>query len=145
MIFAVLPSCANRVLVIALYSKAGGKGGRHDWVPQLENIGQLSYAVVRTYQHTGSRSFRCIHRDVAMIGVSMFAHLASGAILVHIEDTVSVNERGADLSKKTAALYVELQNEKSAVMQITTALTTVQKESANVNILDIEEDDGVDK
>ncbi|KAJ7205163.1 hypothetical protein GGX14DRAFT_397709 [Mycena pura] len=64
---------ALSLLMSLLNSKGGGKAGRHDWVPQLElpNIGQLS----------GAGAFRCIHQDAALIGVSMFAHLASRAIL----------------------------------------------------------------
>ncbi|KAJ7196752.1 hypothetical protein GGX14DRAFT_402976 [Mycena pura] len=66
------------------------------------NIGQLSYAVVWTYQQ---QAFRHIHQDAALIGVSMFAHLTSGVILV----------RAADMLKKTAALFIELSKEKAAL------------------------------
>ena len=65
----------------------------------------------------------------------MFAHLTSGVILV----------RAADMLKKTAALFIELSKEKAALVRMATTLTTVRRKGkANVNILDVEEDDGVD-
>ncbi|KAJ7229911.1 hypothetical protein GGX14DRAFT_553416 [Mycena pura] len=144
-LFAVC--CGDIVLaqVITLYSKGGGKGGRHDWIPQILNIAQVSYAAVRVYQYSGARSFRRIHRQTAAVGVSTFAHLPSGAVLVRVADTVVVTERAAEISKKTAAMFVELVGEKEALMRMTTILTTVQRKGrANSNILDIVEDDGVD-
>ncbi|KAJ7203826.1 hypothetical protein GGX14DRAFT_569870 [Mycena pura] len=120
--------------VITLYSEGGGKAGRHDWVPQLP----------AEYRPT-LQAFRRIHQDAALIGVSMFAHLASGVILVRIAGPVSVTDRAADMSKKTAALFIELSKEKAALVRMATALTTVRRKGkANVNILDVEEDDGVD-
>ena len=59
--------------------------------------------------------------------------------------------RGQGRLYKDLPRYVALELEHtrlvpSALMQMTMALTTVQKKgSANVNILNIEEDDGVDK
>lgn len=127
-----------------MYSKGGGKGGRHDWVPDVTNIGRISYVAVRVYQHSGGRSFRRIHRDAAFLGISTFAHLTSGAVLTRIPDSVSVNDRTADVSKKTAALFVELMSEKTALVRVSTALTTVQRKGTpNINIHNIEEEDGV--
>ena len=82
---------------------------------------------------------------MAAVGVSTFAHLSSGAVLVRVANTVVVTERAAEISKKTAAMFVELVGEKEALMRMKTILTTVQRKGrANINILDIVEDDGVD-
>ncbi|KAJ7204148.1 hypothetical protein GGX14DRAFT_569744 [Mycena pura] len=109
------------------------------------NFGQVSYAVVRAYEHPGGRSFRRIHHSAAILGISTFAHLPSGAIIIRVPDGVNVTDRSAEVSKKTIALFTALLREKVGVMQMVTVLTTVQwKSGGNVNVLDVEEDDGVD-
>ncbi|KAJ7050250.1 hypothetical protein C8F01DRAFT_1092627 [Mycena amicta] len=56
------------------------------------------------------------------------------------------NERIAELSKKTFNVYKELILEKAGLIRIVTVLTTVQRKgSTNVNVLEVEEDDGVDE
>ncbi|KAJ7191853.1 hypothetical protein GGX14DRAFT_596768 [Mycena pura] len=130
--------------VITLYSKGCGKGGRHDWVSRSTNIGEVSYAVARTYEHSGGRSFRRIHQSAAILGLSTFAHLPSGAIIVRVPDGINLTERSAEVSKKTIAMFTELQREKAGLIRMVTVLTTVQRKSgANINVLDLEEDDGI--
>ncbi|KAJ7209552.1 hypothetical protein GGX14DRAFT_395049 [Mycena pura] len=108
------------------------------------NIGQVSYAVARTYEHSGGRSFRRIHQSAAILGLSTFAHLPSGAIIVWVPDGITLTERSAEVSKKTIAMFTELQREKAGLIRMVTALTTVQRKSgADINVLDLEEDDGV--
>ncbi|KAJ7216354.1 hypothetical protein GGX14DRAFT_391194 [Mycena pura] len=124
-------------------SGQGGQGPRQ--VYKSTNIGQVSYAVIRTYKHSGGRSFRRIHQSAAILSISMFAHLPSGVILIRVPDGVKVTERSAEVSKKTIALFTELLREKAWVMHMVTVLTMIQRNSGgNVNVLDIEEDDGVD-
>ncbi|KAJ7191259.1 hypothetical protein GGX14DRAFT_579109 [Mycena pura] len=131
--------------VLTIYSKGGGKAGRHDWVSQSTNVGQISYAVVRAYEHSGDRSFRRIHHSAAILGLATFAHLPSGAILARVPERVKVTERNAEVSKKTSALFAELLREKTALLRMVTVLTTVQRKSGvKINVVDIEEDDGVD-
>ena len=80
-----------------------------------------------------------------MLGISHFAHLASGAVL-RIADGVHVDDHAAEVSKKTAALFVGLQHEKAGVLRMVTVLTTVQRKGAsNISIADVEEDDGVEE
>ncbi|KAJ7510564.1 hypothetical protein B0H11DRAFT_1955287 [Mycena galericulata] len=63
--------------VIPIYSKGGGKAGRHDWVEQVPGIGKISYILAQTFEHSGGCSFRRIHRVTSMLGVSRFVHLPS--------------------------------------------------------------------
>ncbi|KAJ7213114.1 hypothetical protein GGX14DRAFT_393311 [Mycena pura] len=105
---------------------------------------RVSYAVARTYEHSGGRSFRRIHQSAAILGLSTFAHLPSGAIIVWVPDGITLTERSAEVSKKTIAMFTELQREKAGLIRMVTALTTVQRKSgADINVLDLEEDDGV--
>ncbi|KAJ7194865.1 hypothetical protein GGX14DRAFT_678021 [Mycena pura] len=99
----------------------------------------------RQMHRTRGRSFRRIHHSAVILGISTFAHLLSGAILIWVPDGVNVTDHSAEMSKKTIALFTELLREKAGVMRMITVLTTVQRKSGgNVNVLDIEEDNGVD-
>ncbi|KAJ7209165.1 hypothetical protein GGX14DRAFT_395277 [Mycena pura] len=53
------------------------------------------------------------------------------SILIRVPDGVNVTDRSAEVSKKTIALFTALLREK-------------RKSGGNVNVLDVEEDDGVD-
>ncbi|KAJ7229866.1 hypothetical protein GGX14DRAFT_553370 [Mycena pura] len=131
--------------VLSIYSKGGGKAGRHDWVPQVPGIGKISYILAQTFEHSGGRSFRRIHRASSMLGVSRFAHLPSGSILVRIPDLVKLTPVMAEVSRTTAVLFKNLQDERSGLVQMVTTLNTVQKKGkGNINIMDVEEEGGVE-
>ncbi|KAJ7224508.1 hypothetical protein GGX14DRAFT_387187 [Mycena pura] len=118
-------------------SGQGGQGPRQHSVTWTQ--------VLPRRRRARGRSFRRIHHTAAILGISTFAYLLSGEILIRVPDGVKVTERSAEVSKKTIALFTELLREKAGVMRMVTVLTTVQRKSGgNVNVLDIEEDDGVD-
>ncbi|KAJ7198376.1 hypothetical protein GGX14DRAFT_666757 [Mycena pura] len=52
------------------------------------------------YKHSGNRSFLRIHRSAQMLGISCFAHLASGAVLLRIADGVRVDDRAVPSARK---------------------------------------------
>ncbi|KAJ7222308.1 hypothetical protein GGX14DRAFT_388124 [Mycena pura] len=132
--------------VVTMYSKGGGKSGKHSWIPAATDIGKISYVVVQTYEHSAGRSFRRIHAASAPIGVSRFAHLSPGSVLVRIADTVNINNANgiAEISSRTAVLLKDLQKEKVGVVRMVTALNTVARAGkSNINIMDLEEEDDV--
>ncbi|KAJ7458018.1 hypothetical protein B0H11DRAFT_1738037, partial [Mycena galericulata] len=123
----------------------GGKAGRHDWVPQVSGIGKISYILAQTFEHSSGRSFRRIHRASSMLGVSRFAHLPPGSILVQVPDKVKLTAAMAEVSRNTAILLQTLKDELPGLIRMVTKLNTVQRKGkGNVNILDIEEEDCVD-
>ncbi|KAJ7234775.1 hypothetical protein B0H12DRAFT_1027852 [Mycena haematopus] len=131
--------------VITMYSKGGGKAGKHNWISTAHGVGKISYVFTQTFQHSGGRVFRRVHLASALLGVSRFAHLLSGSILVRIMDPINLTTNGAEVSRQTAALLRQLQDEKSGLIRMVTILNTVQRKGAgNVNVMDVEEDDGVD-
>ncbi|KAJ7195370.1 hypothetical protein GGX14DRAFT_377178, partial [Mycena pura] len=113
--------------VITIYSKGGGKAGRHDWVPQVTGIGRISYILAQTFEHSGGRSFRRIHRSSSMLGVARFAHLPSGSIILRIPDKVNITSSMAEVSRTTAVLHKNLQEELGGLVRMVTKLNTVQK------------------
>ncbi|KAJ7187518.1 hypothetical protein GGX14DRAFT_409122 [Mycena pura] len=111
----------------------------------IKVVHSVTWTQVLRRRRARGRSFRRIHHTAAILGISTFAYLLSGAILIRVPDGVKVTERSAEVSKKMIALFTDLLREKAGVMRMVTVLTTVQRKSGgNVNVLDIEEDDGVD-
>ncbi|KAJ7191711.1 hypothetical protein GGX14DRAFT_578735 [Mycena pura] len=114
--------------------------------PELAlSFGKISYILAQTFEHPGGRSFRRIHRASSMLGVSRFAHLPSGSILVRIPDLVKLTPVMAEVSRTTAVLFKNPQDERSGLVQMVTTLNTVQKKGkGNINIMDVEEEGGVE-
>ncbi|KAJ7215937.1 hypothetical protein GGX14DRAFT_562383 [Mycena pura] len=110
----------------------------------------MSYKIREKVQtkHSNNPTFNRIHRSTGSLGVSTFAHLPSSAIVVHISDNVvDSDERVVEVSEKLftrITTFKDLVSEKTGVIRMVTVLTTVQrKDSANTNVLEVEED-GVD-
>ncbi|KAJ7444958.1 hypothetical protein B0H11DRAFT_1930745 [Mycena galericulata] len=102
------------------------------------------YILAQTFEHSSGRSFQRIHRASSMLGVSHFAHLPPGSILVQVPDKVKLTAV-AVVSRNTAILLQTLKDELPGLTRMVTKLNTVQRKwKGNVNILDIEEDDCVD-
>ncbi|KAJ7190097.1 hypothetical protein GGX14DRAFT_408288 [Mycena pura] len=76
------------------------------------------------------------------LGISTFAHLPSGAIFVRIAEAVDVNERRAEISKKTFDMFKNLQMEIAVLVRMMSDLTAVQcRGNASANGLNLDEDD----
>ncbi|KAJ7854101.1 hypothetical protein B0H14DRAFT_2580102 [Mycena olivaceomarginata] len=79
------------------------------------------------------------------LGISRYAHLPNGSILLRIPDKVALKHNVAEVSSTMALKYKELQKEKNRLVSVVTMLNTVQRRGQpNANIADIEEEDDVD-
>ncbi|KAK7008262.1 hypothetical protein R3P38DRAFT_2551949, partial [Favolaschia claudopus] len=131
--------------VVSTYSKGGGKGGKHEYVSSVDSVGRISYAFVQTFAHGGGRVFQRLHSASAMFGISRFAHLPNGSVLFRLPDKVVLKQNTAEISSAMAMKYKELQMEKIGLVKAVTVLNTVQRKGqANVNVVDIEEEDDVE-
>ncbi|KAJ7211697.1 hypothetical protein GGX14DRAFT_362399 [Mycena pura] len=132
--------------VITIYSKGGGKAGAHAFIPEADTIGSISFVLAQTYKHAGGRTFRRIHSNASMIGISRFAHLPSGSVLLRVADKVVLKGNFAELSSGTTSKFKELISEKKELLWAATVLNTVQRRGAeNVNIVDMDGDDDADE
>jgi len=68
-------------LVLALYSKGGGKNGKHTAVPQVSNVVAISYAGVQVFQQMHHRHFRPVTSVTAAFGTKQFLLLPSTSLL----------------------------------------------------------------
>ncbi|KAJ7203238.1 hypothetical protein GGX14DRAFT_570120 [Mycena pura] len=134
--------------ILSMYAKGGGKAGAHAFIPQADSISPISFVLAQTYEHAGGRTFRRVHAGAAaMLGISRFAHVPAGSVLLRVPDTVATkpNQLQVELSSATTVKFRELLSEKDQLVWFTTVLNTVQRRGVdNVNIIDMDADDDVD-
>ncbi|KAF7328133.1 hypothetical protein MVEN_02570400 [Mycena venus] len=131
--------------VVTIYSKGGGKGGKHEYVSSFDSIGRISYVFTQTFLHSAGRMFQRLHSASASVGISRFAHLPAGSIILRISDQVKLKGNMAEVMPATALKYKELQSEQRELVRMVTVLNTVQRRGkANTNVMDLEEEDDVD-
>ena len=63
------------LLVIALYSKTGGKNGKHAAITDSSAISTVSYIGVQVFEHMYGRQFRVIPEATALFFTKQFALL----------------------------------------------------------------------
>ncbi|KAJ7734200.1 hypothetical protein DFH07DRAFT_754450, partial [Mycena maculata] len=131
--------------VITLYSKGAGKGGKHDYVSSVDNVGRVSYAFVQTYAHRTGRMYQRLHSASAILNISQFAHLPAGSLLFRIPDQVHLKDSVVTVSSAMALKYKEFQSEQKGLVAGVTTLNTVQRcGKSNINVVDLEEENDVD-
>ena len=63
--------------VIALYSKTGGKNGKHSSVSESSNISALSYLAVQAFEHMYAQQFRSIPAATAIFQTRQFIQISA--------------------------------------------------------------------
>ncbi|KAK7024874.1 hypothetical protein R3P38DRAFT_2778869 [Favolaschia claudopus] len=129
--------------VITLYARGGGKAGKHDYVASVDSIGRVSYALLQTFAYSGGgRTFQRLHSSTGNLGISRFAHLPSGSILLRLPDKVNPKQHLVEISSAMTLKYKELQKEKGGLIRAVIALNTVQRQGqASISAIDLEDDD----
>ncbi|KAJ7204642.1 hypothetical protein GGX14DRAFT_368541 [Mycena pura] len=130
---------------VQLVTSFSGKGGKHDYVSSVDSVGRISYVFVQTFMHSAGRMFQRLHSASASLGISRFAHLPAGSIILRVPDKVKLKENVAEVSTAMALKYRELKSEQEELIKMVTALNTVQRKGqANINIMDVNEEEDVD-
>ncbi|KAJ7915716.1 hypothetical protein B0H13DRAFT_1501389, partial [Mycena leptocephala] len=67
---------------LSIYSKTGGKNGKHAWVSDCSNIAAVSNIPTQVYEHmTGGRQFRVIPHALQHLHIPQFALIPSTSFL----------------------------------------------------------------
>ncbi|KAJ6478183.1 hypothetical protein C8R45DRAFT_1216427 [Mycena sanguinolenta] len=134
--------------VITMYSKNGGKAGAHSWAPTCDTIGSLSYLLVQLYQHSCGRQFKYTNRNYAALGTLRFAHLPSNSFLFLLPQAggaVANFQNHVEIDQTAQRIFAELIAEKEPLAKAVASLNTVRRKGkANVNILEMEEEEEMD-
>lgn len=77
----VLGCFINVPSVVAMYSKGGGKHGKHGSVTQADNICALSYLGVQVFQHSPGNIFRAVTDSTVLLRTSQFLHITANEVL----------------------------------------------------------------
>lgn len=95
LLLSLLVSMLNIVVVLAIYVKGPGAGGKHGSVPEIQKVVQASYISVQLFEHRTAEHFRAIPEATALLGSLQFAHLPSRAFLYALSPPPTVHGDGA--------------------------------------------------
>jgi len=73
------------VIVISIYSKSGGKNGKHCWVSDSSSISANSYVPVQVFEHMHSQQFRAVHQALQYLQVKRFTLLPAHSFLCTLD------------------------------------------------------------
>ena len=82
--------------VLSIQSRTGAKKGTHAWVPQVENVASVLYAIIQLWPHLQHRDFRRIPPP-PRIQVKQFALLPQMNILLLLKHNPTINEENNEL------------------------------------------------
>ena len=94
--------------MIAIYSKTGGKNGKHAGVTDASNISAVSYLAVQVFEHMHGRIFRDHPDATATFQTKQFALLSSNAFLCLLSSTPKTIPMGLELDQKDAEKFMEM-------------------------------------
>jgi len=83
--FVVLDGSIMLGQVLSIYSKSGGKNGKHGWVPNASCVSAISYAPMQVFEHMFNQQFRAIPRATHCLQLSKFVLLPSSSFLCTLD------------------------------------------------------------
>ena len=79
--------------VLSIYSKSGGKNGKHGWVPQVTSITSASNLAVQLFQPSFRNQFRIQHIDASnALVIKRYALLQSTDFLFMLSTAPKISE-----------------------------------------------------
>ncbi|KAF8222355.1 hypothetical protein L208DRAFT_1323121, partial [Tricholoma matsutake] len=67
--------------VLSMYSKTGGKNGKHAWVASATHITSVLYIPMQVFEHMHSQQVHAVHHMLQHLHVKRFTLLPSSAFL----------------------------------------------------------------
>ncbi|KAG9075446.1 hypothetical protein FRC06_010084 [Ceratobasidium sp. 370] len=80
---------AAKARVLTMYSKGGGKAGKHGWVNNQSNLASLSNLLVQLWEHWMENGFRSVPKQAASHYAKRYTHIR----LQHVLYMVPSNEK----------------------------------------------------
>ena len=93
-----------------MYSKMGGKNGKHAWVLSATHITSVSYLPMQVYEHMHSRQFHVVPCVLQHLHIKRFALLPSSSFLCTLNSIPQniTREQYIELSPTDYTCFVEL-------------------------------------
>ena len=99
-----------------MYSKTGGKNGKHAAVTDASNISAISYLGVQVFEHMHGCLFRDHPDATATFQTKQFALLKSNAFLFLLSSTPKDIPTGLELAQKDAEVFIEMLSSENKFM-----------------------------
>ncbi|KAF8869989.1 hypothetical protein BD779DRAFT_1479280 [Infundibulicybe gibba] len=77
--FVLLHGVIYLAKVLSIYSRSGGKNGKHGWVEAILCIAVASHIVVQASEHLYNRQFHAVPQSLQFAGVHTIANKAMGS------------------------------------------------------------------
>ncbi|KAJ7110581.1 hypothetical protein C8R44DRAFT_934286 [Mycena epipterygia] len=126
--------------VETLYTKGGGKNGKHGAVTQHHNISAFSYIGVQVFELAHARQFRAITQATSFLHTHQFRQLPPFTFLCRLTGKPVVNAVGLELSPDDANLFKDLNSGLNSI----NAAVKLSKSRKKAAELDAEEEDTTD-
>ena len=110
----------NPKLVVCLYSRSGGQGGKHNAVADSSNITALLHVGVQVFEHAHSRWFTQFPVKTAQLHTKQFALLSPRNLLLCLHAAVEEDE--TQLVQVSQNDFIEFKNMSEGAMDIKKAL-----------------------
>ncbi|KIM82043.1 hypothetical protein PILCRDRAFT_71289, partial [Piloderma croceum F 1598] len=72
--------------VLSIYTKSGGKNGKHCWIGEASTIMAVSYMPVQLFEYMISHHFCAILQALNSMQISQFTHLPSRSFLCLLDE-----------------------------------------------------------
>ncbi|KAF8905727.1 hypothetical protein CPB84DRAFT_1823080 [Gymnopilus junonius] len=102
--------------VESIYSKTGGKNGKHADVTDSSNIMAVSYIAAQVFEHQIGSQFRAIPH-AQPISTFRFDHLPPSAFLCALKDAPEITQNGLKISVDDWRLFKELKDNGKKVLE----------------------------
>ena len=82
----------DNTVVVAMYSKTGGKNGKHGAITESSSIAAVSYLAVQLFQYHLARQFRSVPDATAIFQTKQFLLLSSLQFLCLVDTKISPHQ-----------------------------------------------------
>ncbi|KAG2152842.1 hypothetical protein DEU56DRAFT_977227 [Suillus clintonianus] len=125
--------------VVAIYSKGGGKNGKHGAVESVDAIAAISYLGVQLYQQHFRQYFRSLPDATSIFQCRQFVFLPSTAFLCLLTSAPKVTPSGLELVPADVSAFETLHH---ASPRLTEAAKLFRKRVVNQTVLQADHDEG---
>ena len=91
-----------------MYSKGGGKNGKHNNIDHHDNLSGISHIGTQVYEHFQNRQFRAVTEATASLQTKQFRLLVPFTFICRLSSVPKTTLTGIELSSEDTKLFREL-------------------------------------
>ncbi|KAH7923631.1 hypothetical protein BV22DRAFT_1196572 [Leucogyrophana mollusca] len=89
--------------ILTMYTRSGGKNGKHAWTNSITNIMQASYLAVQAFENMVGSQFRAIPQDLAMLQAKQFCLIPPTSFLCALHSAPKANLENLVVSQTSSS------------------------------------------